>query len=66
MKNVPNLGQELMVQEMRYEEARKNMTPLCDHCREKLTSIILEGCTQGGKKNVFEFGDRLYQVECIR
>jgi hypothetical protein len=66
MKNVPDLGNEITVQSMRYEEARKNMEPMCDHCRKKLTNQILDGCTQGGKKAVFQFGDRLYQVECLR
>lgn len=63
---VPNLGKEEVNQKMQYEEACRNMEPLCDHCRSKLTNQILDGCTQGGNKRVFQFGDRLYQVECLR
>lgn len=63
MKNVPNLGKDMTVQSMRYQEARDNMEPLCDHCREKLTNIILPD--QLGKKRVFEFGGELFQVELI-
>jgi hypothetical protein len=63
MKNVPDLGKEAVVQKMRYEEARLNMEPLCDHCREKLTNIILPVFTD--KKLVFQFGDALYRVERI-
>jgi hypothetical protein len=48
---------------MRYEDARKNMEPLCDHCREKLTNIILP--SGNGKKRVFKMGDDLYRVEKI-
>jgi len=66
IKNVPNLGDGITVQKMRYQDAKNSMEPLCDHCRKKLTNQILDGCTQGGKKNVFFFGDSLYQVECLR
>jgi hypothetical protein len=60
---VPNVGKDMTVQSMRYEDARKNMEPLCDHCREKLTNIILP--SGNGKKRVFKMGDELYRVEQI-
>lgn len=60
---VPNLGKDMTVQSMRYEDARKSMEPLCDHCREKLTNIILP--YNPGQKRVFKMGDNLYRVEMI-
>jgi hypothetical protein len=60
---VPNIGKERVIQKMRYEDARKSMEPLCDHCREKLSNIILP---QGsGQKRVFRMGEELYRVEMI-
>ena len=60
---VPNVGKSMTVQKMRYEDARKSMEPLCDHCREKLTNIILPDMY--GQKRVFMMGGDLFRVEMI-
>jgi hypothetical protein len=62
MKNVPNLGEDITDQSMRYQDSIDKMEPLCNHCRKKLTNQILPFITSDGKR-FFEFGGSLYQVE---
>jgi hypothetical protein len=63
MKNeIANLGEELTE-----EQEDKVMGPkvLCDRCRITVGDL-LRGVTQGSKAEMFEFGDRLFKVECLR
>lgn len=41
-------------------------TELCNHCRLKLSILLLR--TRGGvaEETLFEFGDHLFQVKCLR
>ena len=63
LPGVQNLGKDITVQGMRYQDAMDNMEPLCDHCRKKLTNQILPHSMD--RKTVFQLGSSLYQVEKI-
>ena len=63
MKNeIVNLGDELTEPEVdKILETKK----LCDRCRITIGDL-LRFVTQGGGTEMFEFGDRLFKVECLR
>ncbi len=41
-------------------------TELCNHCRVTLSSLLLRRRGGVAEETLFEFGDHLFQVKCLR
>lgn len=60
--DIPNLGRLKDDRDKDYDPAE-----LCDHCRVKLAAVLIGKSNYGSRDTaLFEFGDHMFEVKCLR